>query len=80
MNAKAEKQTVPEKKGKKITLENRVQTLESKVDTLWTEIFYAKVGTVAKGLPPEERETLRGAVLVICDTLGLAYPKEPWSI
>ena len=64
--------------GKEITLEDRVKTLEYKLETIWREIFSAYHSEVAKG--GDGRSTLKGVVDRICKQTGVEPVVSPWSI
>ncbi|HJT55890.1 MAG TPA: hypothetical protein VJ761_05310 [Ktedonobacteraceae bacterium] len=57
------------------TVAERVQALEHRTDTLWTEIFSASEREL-DGI--RERQTLKGKVDELCDGLPCEHVKAPW--
>src|SRR5258708_27621114 len=66
-----------EPQSKEITLEDRVKTLEHKLDTVWGEIFSAYHSEVAKG--GDGRSTLKGVIDRICEKTGVEPVVSPWG-
>jgi hypothetical protein len=59
------------------TLENKIDRLEHKIDTLWTEVFSAWHGTIGKD-SETSRTTLKGTVDKLCSKITVEPVTAPW--
>ena len=60
------------------TLEDKVNNLERKLDTVWSEIFSGGVGCISKN-DHRFRTTLKGTVDNLCAHAGMSPVQSPWS-
>ena len=58
------------------TLEDKFNSLEQRLDTVWTEVFSGGVGQIAPS--PKFRTTLKGTVDDLCAQAGLPPVSSPW--